>query len=104
VAIFLHVGSQILAIDSIISYAQGMNFYDGSQSISFYTLLQRFVDTCWDYPDSMAHLPGEMRYVLYFTGCHTFPLVVTSTGSTFFSVIMPYISIWFLVLLDLPIQ
>ncbi len=51
------------------------NFYDGSQSIPFlHTFCNDMRIPAGDYPDSLAHLPGECVAVLYFTGRHTFPV------------------------------
>ncbi len=101
VAIFLHVGSQILAIDSIISYAQGMGISMMEAKVfPSYTL---FATIC-GYLLGITLIPWRISQLNALRFCTLLGvvlslLVVTSTGSTFFLGHRADISIWFLVML-----
>jgi fucose permease len=101
VAIFLHVGSQILAIDSIISYAQGMGISMMEAKVfPSYTL---FATIC-GYLLGITLIPWRISQVNALRFCTLLGvilslLVVTSTGNSFFLGHHADISIWFLVLL-----
>ena len=101
VAIFLHVGSQILAIDSIISYAQGMGISMMEAKVfPSYTL---FATIC-GYLLGITLIPWRISQVNALRFCTLLGvilslLVVTSTGHSFILGHQTDISIWFLVLL-----
>ncbi len=101
VAIFLHVGSQILAIDSIISYAQGMGIsMMEARVFPSYTL---FATIC-GYLLGITLIPWRISQVHALRFCTLLGvilslLVVTSTGNTYFLGHDADISIWFLVML-----
>ena len=100
-AIFLHVGSQILAIDSIISYAQGMGISIMEAKVfPSYTL---FATIC-GYLLGITLIPWRISQLNALRFCTLLGvilslLVVTSTGNTFFLGHHADISIWFLVML-----
>jgi FHS family L-fucose permease-like MFS transporter len=101
VAIFLHVGSQILAIDSIIIYAQGMGMsIMEARVFPSYTL---FATIC-GYLLGIALIPWCISQVTALRTCTLLGvifslLVVTAGGNSFFLGHHADISIWFLVLL-----
>lgn len=101
VAIFLHVGSQILAIDSIILYAQGMGIsLMEAKVFPSYTL---FATIC-GYLLGIALIPWRISQVHALRFCTLLGvilslLVVTTSGDTFILGHHADISIWFLVLL-----
>jgi MFS transporter, FHS family, L-fucose permease len=101
VAIFLHVGSQILAIDSIISYAQGMGISMMEAKVfPSYTL---FATIC-GYLLGISLIPWGISQVNALRFCTLLgvvlsSLVVTTRGTRFFLGHHADISIWFLVLL-----
>ncbi len=101
VAIFLHVGSQILAIDTIISYAQGMGIsLMEAKVFPSYTL---FATIC-GYLLGIALIPRRISQLTALRFCTLLGvmlslLVVTSTADTFFLGHQADISIWFLVML-----
>ena len=102
-AIFLHVGSQILAIDSIIIYAQGMGIsLMEAKSFPSYTL---FATIC-GYLLGIALIPRRISQLNALRFCTLLGvmlslLVVTSTGDSFFLGHHADISIWFLVMLGI---
>jgi len=101
VAIFLHVGSQILAIDSIIIYAQGMGISIMEAKVfPSYTL---FATIC-GYLLGISLIPWAVSQVNALRFCTVLGvilslLVVTASGNTYFLGHHADISIWFLVLL-----
>jgi glucose/galactose transporter len=101
VAIFLHVGSQILAVDSIISYAQGMGISIMEAKVfPSYTL---FATIC-GYLLGITLIPWRISQVSALRFCTLLGvvlsvLVVTSSGKIFFLGLHADRSIWFLVLL-----
>jgi len=101
VAIFLHVGSQILAIDSIISYAHGMGISMMEAKVfPSYTL---FATIC-GYLLGITFIPWGISQVNALRFCTLLGvvlslLVVTSRGHSFFLGHHADISIWFLVML-----
>jgi len=101
VAIFLHVGSQILAIDSIISYAQGMGISILEAKVfPSYTL---FATIC-GYLLGITLIPWRISQVHALRFCTLLGvilslLVVTARGNTYFLGHHAELSIWFLVLL-----
>jgi fucose permease len=101
VAIFLHVGSQILAVDSIISYAQGMGMSIVEAKIfPSYTL---FCTIC-GYLLGITLIPWRISQLQALRFCTLIGvilsvLVVTTNGQIFFLGHHADISIWFLVLL-----
>jgi MFS transporter, FHS family, L-fucose permease len=101
VAIFLHVGSQILAIDSIINYAQGMGISIMEAKVfPSYTL---FATIC-GYLLGITLIPWRISQLNALRTCTLLGvmlslLVVTIRGNSFFLGHHADISIWFLVLL-----
>jgi glucose/galactose transporter len=101
VAIFLHVGSQILAIDSIIIYAQGMGVsIMEARVFPSYTL---FATIC-GYLLGITLIPWRVSQLNALRFCTLLGvilslLVVTTRGNGFFLGHHVDISIWFLVLL-----
>jgi MFS transporter, FHS family, L-fucose permease len=101
VAIFLHVGSQILAIDSIISYAQGMGISMMEAKVfPSYTL---FATIC-GYLLGITLIPWRISQVNALRFCALLGvmlslLVVTASGNIYFLGHHADISIWFLVML-----
>ena len=101
VAIFLHIGSQILAIDSIIIYAQGMGISIMEAKVfPSYTL---FATIC-GYLLGISLIPWAVSQVNALRFCTVLGvilslLVVTASGNTYFLGHHADISIWFLVLL-----
>src|SRR5450432_1005201 len=101
VAIFLHVGSQILAIDSIINYAQGMGISIMEAKVfPSYTL---FATIC-GYLLGITLIPWRISQLNALRTCTLLGvmlslLVVTIRVNSFFLGHHADISIWFLVLL-----
>ena len=101
VAIFLHVGAQILAVDSIISYAQGMGIsIMEARVFPSYTL---FATIC-GYLLGITLIPWRISQVNALRTCTLLGvilslLVATTKGNTFLLGHHADISIWFLVLL-----
>jgi MFS transporter, FHS family, L-fucose permease len=100
-AIFLHVGSQILAIDSIILYAQGMGIPLAEAKVfPSYTL---FATIC-GYLLGITLIPWRISQLYALRLCTMLGvilslLVVTTRGNSFFLGHHADISIWFLVML-----
>ena len=101
VAIFLHVGSQILAVDSIIGYAQGMGIsIMEARVFPSYTL---FATIC-GYLMGITLIPWCISQINALRFCTLLGiilslLVLTAKGNTIFFGHHVDISIWFLVLL-----
>jgi len=101
VAIFLHVGSQILAIDSIISYAQGMGISIMEAKVfPSYTL---FATIC-GYLLGITLIPWRISQLNALRFCTLLGvllslLVLITSGNIYFLGHHTDISIWFLVML-----
>jgi glucose/galactose transporter len=100
-AIFLHVGSQILAIDSIISYAQGMGI--SLMEARVFPSFTLFATIC-GYLLGITLIPWRISQVNALRFCTLLGvllslLVVISRGQSFILGHHADISIWFLVLL-----
>lgn len=102
-AIFLHVGSQVLAIDTIIGYAGSMNIpLREAKVFPSYTLLATIVG----YLTGIICIPRYISQVKAFLVCTVLGiglslLVVLSKGQVMVGKHATDISIWFLVLLGL---
>jgi glucose/galactose transporter len=102
-AIFLHVGTQVLAIDTIIGYAGSMNIPLGEAKVfPSYTLLATIVG----YLTGIICIPRYISQAKAFLICTLLGiglslLVVLSRGRVVFGGHVTDISIWFLVLLGL---
>jgi MFS transporter, FHS family, L-fucose permease len=101
VAIFLHVGSQILAIDSIIIYAQGMGM--SIMEARIFPSFTLFATIC-GYLLGITLIPWCISQVNALRVCTLLGvilslLVVTVRGNIFFLGHRADISIWFLVML-----
>jgi MFS transporter, FHS family, L-fucose permease len=104
IAIFLHVGTQVIAIDTIIGYANSMGI-DLLEAKVFpsYTL---FVTIC-GYLLGIVTIPKYIRQVNVFRICALLGtlftlLIIFTRGSVSFLGHAADISIWFVVLLGLP--
>ncbi len=101
VAIFFHVGSQVIAVDSIINYAQhhGLSFYD-AKTFPSYTLTATIIG----YLLGIFLIPKYISQLSALKFCTCFGLIL-STGILFFNGeinLLGYhtdVSVWFLVLL-----
>lgn len=103
-AIFLHVGTQVIAIDTIIGYANSMGI-DLLEAKVFpsYTL---FVTIC-GYLLGIIIIPKYIRQVNVFRICALLGmlftlLIIFTSGSVVFLGHVTDVSIWFIVLLGLP--
>jgi glucose/galactose transporter len=100
-AIFLHVGTQVLAIDTIIGYAGSMNIHLAEAKIfPSYTLLATIVG----YITGIISIPRFISQVKAFLVCTVIGitlslLIVLSRGRVVFGGHTADISLWFLVLL-----
>jgi len=100
-AIFLHVGSQVLAIDTIIGYAGSMHIHLAEAKVfPSYTLLA----TITGYITGVISIPRWISQAKAFLICTVLGillslLIVLSSGRVVFGGYVADISLWFLVLL-----
>ena len=100
-AIFLHVGTQVLAVDTIIGYAASMNIHlPEAKVFPSYTLLATIVG----YFTGILLIPRFLSQAKAFLGCTLLGiglslLIVLSRGTVVFGGHTADISLWWLVLL-----